>query len=198
MLAQRVQQQFNESIQVMITAADSLVEVIASVGDILFNTILSNGRIFVCGDGASHANAQRFVAALVHRFQADRPSLPAFLLAADVATRSAIVADGMGTEIYSKPLKALAQSGDALVVLSHDGHSGNLLEAIAVAHQRDMTVIALTGADGGQVAAVLQDNDCEIRLPSQSASRIYEGHALALHCLCDVVDSQLFTPEEVL
>jgi len=82
--------------------------------------------------------------------------------------------------------------GDALVVYTSSGNSANLLKAVNTAHDKNMTVIALTGKDGGMLAGLLNDIDIEIRVPSQSTARVQEVHLLITHCLCDLIDYQLF------
>jgi D-sedoheptulose 7-phosphate isomerase len=77
-------------------------------------------------------------------------------------------------------------------VYTSSGNSGNILKAVKVAHDRDMTVIALSGKDGGALAGVLNEADIEIRVPSGSTARIQEVHLLISHCLCDLIDHQLF------
>ena len=75
-------------------------------------------------------------------------------------------------------------------------NSGNVIQAIQAAHDREMTVVALTGRDGGGMASLLLPEDVEIRVPSKVTARIQEVHILALHCICDGVDAQLLGEQE--
>lgn len=95
-------------------------------------------------------------------------------------------------EIFSKQIRALGQPGDILLAISTSGNSANVIQAIQAAHERDMRVVALTGKDGGNMAALLGPEDCEIRVPSTVTARIQEVHLLVIHCLCDLIDEQLF------
>ena len=70
------------------------------------------------------------------------------------------------------------------------------MQAIQAAHDREMLVVALTGRDGGAMASLLLPEDVEIRVPARSTARIQEVHLLAIHCLCDLIDRQLFGSEE--
>ena len=79
-----------------------------------------------------------------------------------------------------------------MLIYTSSGNSGNLIKAAKAAHDRDMTVIALSGKDGGALAEVLNESDIEIRIPSGSTARIQEVHLLVSHCLCDLIDHQLF------
>ena len=79
---------------------------------------------------------------------------------------------------------------------STSGHSGNIIKAIEAALSRDMTIVALTGKDGGPMAGLLSVNDVEVRVPSNVTARIQEVHLLAIHCLCDNIDRTLFPQDE--
>jgi D-sedoheptulose 7-phosphate isomerase len=85
----------------------------------------------------------------------------------------------------------LGQSGDVLLAITTSGSSPNVLAAIEAAHERDMTVVALTGKGGGKMNQVLRETDVHICVPHDRTARIQEVHLLAIHCLCDGVDAQL-------
>ncbi len=196
MLKERVSQQFNDSIQTTITAADSLVEPIALAGERLSEAILAHQKVLICGNGRSYADAQRFGAALVHRYRASRPSFPAIMLGANTVTMSAIADEGAYDDIFSRQLKALGQEGDILLVITTNAQAKCLLDTIEAAKQRDMIVIALIGGDDSSVLAPLvEPTDIEICVPSLDSFRIQEVHVLILHCLCDLIDTQLFSTE---
>ena len=97
-------------------------------------------------------------------------------------------------KVFSKQIRALGQSGDVLLAYSTSGNSENIVEAIKAAHDRDMIVILVSGKDGGKVSALslMADNDIELRVPSTSTARIQEVHLVITHCLCDLIDCQLF------
>ena len=94
-------------------------------------------------------------------------------------------------DVFAKQVRALGQSGDVLLALSTSGNSGNVLRAVEAAAERNMTVIAMTGRDGGQIAAQLGPNDVEIRVPAERTCRIQEVHIVIIHCLCDLIDTEL-------
>ena len=79
-----------------------------------------------------------------------------------------------------------------MLAISTSGNSANIIKAVHAAHDRDMTVISLTGKGGGKLAQLLKDNDIEIRVPSDRTARIQEVHLLVIHCLCDIIDATLF------
>lgn len=128
----------------------------------------------------------------MNRFERERPSLPALALTTDTSTLTSIANDYTYNEVFSKQIRALGQPGDVLLAISTSGNSANIVQAIQAAHDRDMTVVALTGRDGGDMASLLGQDDCEIRVPATSTARIQEVHLLVIHCLCDLIDEQLF------
>ena len=192
-LSSHVKQIFNDSIQTQITAADTLSGIIAKAGLLMVDALLNNHKILACGNGGSAADAQHFSAEMLNRFESERPSLPAIALTTDTSTITSIANDYHFNEIFSKQIKALGQSGDILLALSTSGNSKNVIEAIVAAHNRQMPVIALTGRDGGDIPPLLNATDIEIRVPSESTARIQETHGIVIHCLCDIIDRQLFS-----
>lgn len=196
MLTERVKQQFNDSIQTTITAADTLVEPVSQAGSVLSEVILANQKVLVCGNGRSFADAQRFCAALMYRYRASRPSFPAILLGANDVMTSAILAEGDYQDVFSRPLKALGQAGDVLLLVTTSAQEKCILDVVEAAKQRDMRLIMLTGADDSTVLApLLDEQDIQICVPSQDMFRVQEVHVLLLHCLCDLIDTQLFQTE---
>lgn len=195
-LFQRIKHNFNDSIQTKITAADTLVDPIAQAGELMVQCLLNNHKILSCGNGGSAADAQHFSAEMLNRFEAERPGLPAIALTTDASTVTSIANDYSFDEIFAKQIKALGQPGDILLAISTSGHSKNILNAIEAAHLRDIRTIALTGRDGGELANLLNAQDIEIRVPSDSTARVQETHLLIIHCLCDIIDRQLFETED--
>lgn len=189
---ERIKEQFSESIQTKITAADILPESIAAAADVLVNALLNDHKILSCGNGGSACDAQHFSSELLNRYLTERPSLPAIALTTDSATITAISNDYSYQDIFSKQIRALGQKNDVLLAISTSGNSANVLRAIDAAHDREMLVVALTGREGGDMADLIQPQDVEIRVPSQTTARIQETHLLIIHCLCDLIDLRLF------
>ncbi len=158
----------------------------------LANCLLNDGKILCCGNGGSAAEAQHLSSELLNRYDRDRPGLPALALTTDTAALTSIANDYQFEEVFAKPIRALGQSSDVLVIYTTSGNSANLLKAASAAHDRDMTLIVLSGRDGGPLAPLLRDSDLELRVPSGSTARVQEMHLLMTHCLCDLIDLQLF------
>lgn len=188
----RIHHHFSESIQTKINTADSILPCIGTASEKIVQCLLDGNKILSCGNGGSACDALHFSSEMLNRFKQERPSLPAIALTADIATITSIANDYNYNEIFAKQIRALGQPGDILLAISTSGNSGNILQAIQAAHDRNMIVIALTGYDGGKIPSVLQEHDIEVRVPASDTARIQETHLLIIHCLCDIVDCQLF------
>jgi D-sedoheptulose 7-phosphate isomerase len=191
-LVARVRQQFEESIATKAAAVDALAPQVAQAARLVTAQLLAERRVLTCGNGGSAADAQHLASELLNRFERERPGLPAIALTTDSSTLTSIANDYQFSEVFARQVRALGQPGDVLVAITTSGESPNVLSAIEAAHERDMYVVLITGRDGGQAATLLRSDDVEVRVPSASTPRIQEVHILVLHCLCDLVDSQLF------
>ncbi|MFL0804236.1 MAG: SIS domain-containing protein [Agarilytica sp.] len=189
---QRVYNLFQQSVEAKMQVGEELTPLIASASDKLVACLLEEKKILVCGNGASAAIAQVFSSCLMDRYEKERPGLPAIWLGSNIATYTAIASDSAYSDVFAKPIRAIGQEGDVLVVFSSSGNSSNLVQAIAAAHDRNITVIAITGRDGGDIASLLDNNDIEICVSVNSRGRIHEIHLLTVFCLCDLIDHKLF------
>ena len=190
-LAARVSAQFAESAQLKLEAARSLTEPIARASALLAETLRRGCKVLACGNGGSAADAQHFAAELLNRFEIERPPLAAVALTTDSSTLTSIANDYAYEEVFSKQVRGLGRRGDALLAISTSGNSRNVVTAIQAAHEIGVRVVALTGAGGGKMSALLSADDVHICVPHKRTARIQEVHLLALHCLCDGIDFQL-------
>lgn len=165
---------------------------IVLAGQTMANALLNSHKILCCGNGGSASDAQHFSSELLNRFERERPSLPALALTTDTSTLTSIANDYDYKEVFSKQIRALGQPGDILLAISTSGNSWNVVKAIEAAHEKHMIVIALTGKDGGHMADELLEHDIELRIPADVTARIQEAHGLIIHCLCDLIDRELF------
>ncbi len=193
----RVRHHFLESIRTKEESLEILAPVIARAAELLTACLLRENKILVCGNGGSAADSQHFSSELLNRFERERPGLPALALTTDSSTLTSVGNDYRFEEVFSRQVRALGQSGDVLMALSTSGNSKNILAAIEAARDRDMTVLALTGRDGGTIGAALREGDVELRVPATRTARIQEVHILIVHCLCDLIDIHLFGSEEL-
>jgi D-sedoheptulose 7-phosphate isomerase len=187
---------FEESLQVHGEAATALGPGLVQAAELVTRQLLAERKVLACGNGASAALAQLFAAKMVNRFETERIGLPALAISADACSVTAIANEYHLDEVYARQVRALGQVGDILLAISTGGDSGNVVAAVEAAHEREMQVILLTGRDGGRASTALAGGDIELRAPARAAPRIHEVHLLALHCLCHLVDAQLFGRED--
>ena len=191
-LSARVAAHFAESANLKISASQSLAEPIVRAGMLLAESLRAGGKALACGNGGSAADAQHFAAELVNRFELERPPLAAVALTTDTSNLTSIANDYAYAQVFSRQLRALGRRGDVLLAMSTSGNSANVVEAIHAAHELGIRVVALTGNGGGKIAGSLGADDVHVCVPHKNTARIQEVHLLALHCLCDAIDHQLF------
>ena len=191
-VAVRVAAQFSDSAQLKLAAAQALAAPIARAAAHMVEALRDGGKVFACGNGGSAADAQHFAAELVNRFEMDRPPLAAIALTTDSSTLTSIANDFSYDEVFAKQLRALARKGDVLLAISTSGNSKSVLEAVRAARELGVRVVALTGNGGGKLAELVAADDVHVCVPHTRTARIQEVHLLALHCLCDAIDFQLF------
>lgn len=178
MLEQRIQQQFFESADLLSQTAEALSRPIADAAQTLLGCITAGGKVMLCGSGPAAVLAQHGAALMVGRFERERPGLAALAVMSDAE------------------VQALGAPGDVLLAISAGGPASALTAVVSAAQAKDMTVVALTGRDAGDLAARLSETDVHIAVPHDRAARIHEAHTLVLHCLCDAVDLQLLGEQE--
>jgi D-sedoheptulose 7-phosphate isomerase len=156
---------------------------IATGAELLAKSILAGHKVMSCGNGGSHCDAMHFAEELSGRFRADRPAIAA--MAISDASHITCVGNDYGFDfIFSRSVEALGQTGDVLLAISTSGNSQNVINAIEAAHKKGMSVLALTGKDGGKIAKLLQPTDHEIRVEHFGfADRIQEVHIKIIHNL---------------
>ncbi|MDQ3059328.1 MAG: phosphoheptose isomerase [Pseudomonadota bacterium] len=196
MLEQQIEQQFIDSADLKYQAAQVLSTPIAAAINAILASVTSGGKVLACGNGGSAADAQHFAAEFVGRYERERPELGAIALTTDSSILTAIANDYDFSVIFSKQVRALGSAGDVLLAISTSGNSANVLAAIEAAHERDMSVVALTGRGGGKIKDALHETDVHICVPHERTARIQEVHLLVIHCICDGVDTQLLGDQE--
>ena len=166
----------------------ALDEQIAEAGRCLAQSIASGGKLLLCGNGGSAADAQHLAAELTGRFIHDRRPLPGIALTTDSSALTCIGNDYSFDDVFVRQLQALGRAGDALLAISTSGNSANVLKAAEAARALGIRVIGLLGRDGGRIAPL-----CEVAIivPSGTTARIQEAHILIGHTLCGLVEQEL-------
>ena len=192
-LSARVAAQFAESAKLKQAAAQPMTAPLVRAIELLAGVLRDGGKILSCGNGGSAADAQHFAAELVNRFEMERPPLAAIALSTDTSGLTSIANDYAYQQVFSMPLRALGKRGDALLAVTTSGNSGNVLDAVQAAQELGIRTVALTGNGGGKMNALLRDDDVHLCVPHRQTARIQEVHLLCIHCLCDGIDSLLFS-----
>ena len=185
-----IQQHFIEAREVLdafISDAKNF-EAIDRAGQLLVNSIQSDGKIISCGNGGSLCDAMHFAEELTGRYRNNRPAIGA--IAISDPSHMACVGNDYGYDyVFSRYLEGVGRKGDVLLAISTSGNSQNVIHAINAAKEKDMKVIGLTGKDGGEMAKMC---DVEIRAPkSEYADRAQEIHIKVIHSLIDYVENNL-------
>ena len=151
--------------------------------------LASGGKVLLCGNGGSAADAQHFAAELTVRLERERKPLAAIALSTDTSAITACANDYDYSEVFSRAVTALGRKGDVLIALSTSGNSPNVLKAANVACEMGIGVVAFTGSRGGAIA-----NACDllINVPATRTMRVQELHELLLHAWCDLTEVALF------
>ena len=155
----------------------------------IYASFEAGGKLLICGNGGSAADAQHLSSELLNRYKRERRELPGIALTTDGSTLTSIGNDYDYSEVFSKQVSALGRPGDCLMVITTSGNSGNIMKAVNVAHEKSVTVIALNGKNGGQLNSVLTNDDINLVVKGDVTARIQEVHGLIIHCICELIDS---------
>lgn len=171
-------------------ADEQLTVVLCDVVDACLDTYRAGGKLLLCGNGGSAADAQHIAAELTGRFYKDRPPLDAEALHVNSSYLSAVANDYGYEMVFARMVEARGREGDILFALSTSGNSPNVLRAAEAARKRGMKVVALTGADGGKLKA---QADFLLNVPSEDTPRIQEAHILIGHIICELIELKYFS-----
>ena len=174
--------------QTVLSTLESLAPQIEKVANHMIQALQNGKTIFWCGNGGSASDAQHLAGELVGRFVGDRKALKSISLNADSAVMTCIVNDYGYEHIFSRQVEGLGVEGDVLVGITTSGNSENVLNALAVANQKQMTTIGLLGKGGGKALSLVSE---AIVINSNTTARIQEMHITIGHILCDLIEEGL-------
>lgn len=186
-----IAEDFQQAMELVSISVDNLVEPLERAVGLCHEALLAEKKILCCGNGAGAAVAQLFCIGLIHRYEQERPALPAVSLCGDGPIQSAI-ATASGSEVFSRQVRAVGQAGDVLLAVAASENNSALIQSIRAAHEREMLVILLSGGDCKDVSSLMLPEDVEIYVNSSSAPRIIELQTMIVHCLCKLIDNSLF------
>ncbi len=191
-LETRFREAFTESIDLKRRVLETQGPQVAAAAEMLAQVFKAGGRVMIFGNGGSAADAQHLAAEFVNRFQVERPPLAALALTTDTSILSAVANDYDFSQVFVKQVQALGRAGDLAWGISTSGNSPNVVAGLDQARAMGLLTLALSGGDGGPVAAAAQ---VALTVPSHNTPRIQEVHITIGHVLCDLVDYLLF-PEK--
>jgi D-sedoheptulose 7-phosphate isomerase len=170
-------------------ADQNIIEQIGQAAQSCIDTFKNGGKVLLCGNGGSAADAQHIAAELSGRFNYDRDPLFAEALHVNPSFVTAVANDYSFELVYSRMVKAAGKKGDVLIAISTSGNSPNVVKAVEQANELGMKTICLTGVTGGKLTDIGQN--C-IKVPSNNTARIQESHILIGHIICELIEETLF------
>ena len=177
------------SVKEQIYCNDKLLKTIEDIVEIIVNCYKNNGKVLLCGNGGSAADAQHISAELSGRFYIDRPPLFAEALHVNSSYVTAVANDYSFDVIYARLVQAMGMENDILIGITTSGNSTNIIKAFETAKGRGMTTIAFTGIDGGKIKEL---SDYLINIPSTDTPRVQESHIMVGHIICELVEKIIF------
>jgi len=166
-----------------------LLNNLKTAAEYCIESLQQGGKILLCGNGGSAADAQHIAAELSGRFQYDRPPLFAEALHVNPSFLTAVANDYSYDKVYSRMVEAAGRKGDVLIAISTSGNSVNVLEAVKQAEKQKMITIGFSGEGGGKLAGLC---DLCLNAPSKNTARIQETHILMGHIICEKIESTIF------
>ena len=190
-LISRIEATFKDSIVTKQAVLDNgLYKVLVSAGDRIVNSITNGGKLMICGNGGSAADAQHLVAEFLIRLTSDvnRQGIPAISLVQDSSTLTACINDYGPDDIFKRVLLTLGQEGDVLLAITTSGNSINIIETLKSAREKNIYCLGFLGNDGGEV---LELCDSAFVVPSSVTARIQESHITAGHAMLQYIEDKL-------
>jgi len=187
-LAAKARKTIADSAQVKACFAERAAPDVAQAARLVAECLERGGKVLLCGNGGSAADAQHIAGELVGRFKLERPAFHAVALTTDTSILTAVANDYGFDEVFARQVEGLGAPGDVLLGYSTSGNSANVLQAIAKAKAIGMHVVGLTGSGGGAMA---QRCDVCIKAPCDDTPTVQECHAAAGHAICGLVEQML-------
>ena len=177
--------------ETLLRVREECMDDVMAAADVLAMAIRSGGKMLICGNGGSAADAQHLATEFVSTLTVDnpRPSIPAIALTTDTSLLTAIANDFGVEGVFERQVESLGREHDALIAISTSGDSVNVVRAAERARDRAMKVVALTGETGGRLAPIA---DVAIRVPSPVTAHIQECHLAVEQLLALLVERDLY------
>lgn len=186
---QKIIAQLEESAEVKRQTIVTAVDSIEAAAQMLIDCYRAGGKVLLCGNGGSAADAQHLAAELISRLKLERAAIPALALTTNTSLLTAIGNDYKYDLVFVRQVEAFGKAGDVLIAISTSGESENVIKAVEFSRVQGIKSIALTGAKGGRLAEKV---DLAIKIPSDNVQRIQECHITVGHILCELIESALY------
>lgn len=188
-ISNRIDQAFQESIEVKLDFLNKHKEKLVQVVEVVVHAFKDEKKLLAFGNGGSACDAQHFVGEFVNRFMFDRPPLPAIALTADMSILTSTANDYSYEDVFARQLQALGNPGDVAFGISTSGNSENVVRALKKAKDKGLLTVGLTGNEGGKVGKLV---DYHLNVGLGKTPRIQETHILMLHLIAELTDTVLF------
>ncbi len=177
------------SIDVKRRTIETQAPMIVAIAERVVETFRRGGKLLLCGNGGSAADAQHIAAEFVSRFRRERRGLPAIALTTDTSILTAISNDYGYERVFARQIEALGRPGDMVIGISTSGISASVIAAMRAARNGSMATVGFTGASGG---TLVDHVDLCLCVPSHNTARIQEVHITVAHVVCEIVERTLF------
>ena len=187
----KIKETFEDSISVKKDIVNlKTYEVLIEAGEVIAKSISSGGKLMICGNGGSAADAQHLAAEFLVRLtsEVNREGIPAISLVQDTSTLTACLNDYGPDEIFKRVFSSLAKEGDILLAISTSGNSTNVIETLKLAQTKGIYSLGFLGGSGGKA---LKYCDSAFIVPSKVTGRIQESHITAGHAILQFVEDSL-------
>ena len=189
MMDEKIKKQIQETIEVhkkmTVDFESAGIDSVVTAAEAITKALKQNGRIYICGNGGSAADAQHIAGEFVGRFRRERKALPAVALSTDTSVLTCIANDYDYEKVFARQVEGLVRKGDILWAFSTSGSSANILAAVELAKQIGATVLAFTGRANSKLEEMADICFCA---DNESTARSQEIHQLAYHIICDLVE----------
>lgn len=188
---ERARRYLHATADTVLRVEEECLDDVVSAATILVGSLRSGGKLLICGNGGSAADAQHLATEFVSTFTVDnlRPSIPAIALTTDTSLLTAIANDFGAEGVFERQVESLGRAGDVLIAISTSGNSVNVIRAAERARTQGLSVIALTGASGGDLVGLA---DAAVRVPSTVTAHIQESHLAVEQLLASLVEDALY------
>jgi D-sedoheptulose 7-phosphate isomerase len=185
-----ITRELRESATLKVHVAETQGAIIQAMIECIWESMQQGGKLLICGNGGSAADAQHLATECMVRLEAERTPLPAIALTTDTSLLTAAGNDYGFETIFARQVAGLGRPGDVLMAISTSGNSPNVVRAVEEAHRRGLRTLGLLGRDGGRLKDMVH---IALVVPSSNTQRIQEVHITIGHILCGTLERRILS-----